>query len=152
MTRINLIQPQYLCDQHLIAEIKEINQLAGSFRKSRQSKKGLVKSEIPSKFTLNSGHVKFFYDKGAYLKSRFELLKNEALSRGFNINAEFNDEWSGMSEDFRTTWMPDDKDKQIVLERILLRISQKEKFYRMNRDIIDTSNYIEMMKKEFNIQ
>jgi len=64
MTRINLIDPKYLCDQHLIAEIKEINQLSGSFRKSLSSKNGIDLNKISTTFTLNTGHVYFFYDKG----------------------------------------------------------------------------------------
>lgn len=88
MTRINLVHPQELTDQHLLAEIKEINQLCGQYLKSLNSRKGI--GDIPSEFTLGKGHVKFFYNKGAYLNFRFNFFVVEALSRGFDIEASFN--------------------------------------------------------------
>lgn len=63
MTRINLIPPRYLADQHLVAEHKEILQLCGSYKISKRSKKGIDFNQTPKQFTLNKGHVKFFYNK-----------------------------------------------------------------------------------------
>lgn len=41
-------------------------------------------NEIPSSYTLGTGHVKFFYSKMAFLEKRFEALVNEMLRRGYN--------------------------------------------------------------------
>lgn len=119
-----------LMDQHLIAEIKEINQLSGSFRVSLKSKNGIDITKLPKKFTLNTGHVKFFYDKGQYLEKRFNDLVAEAKERKYNITAEFNNEWFKNSRlDLYQDWSPDEEAIITVTERINLRISQKPTFY-----------------------
>lgn len=89
MTRINLIDLIYLTDQHGLAEIKEINQLCCSFKKSLYSKSRIVLEKIPKSFTLNKGHVYFFYNKGLYLYKRFQLVTDEMRKRGFNITSKF---------------------------------------------------------------
>lgn len=129
MTRVNLIPPRELMDQHLIAEIKEINQLAGSFRRSKQSKNGINTNKIPKQFTLNTGHVTFFYDKGKYLHNRFNSLVEEARIRHFNISAQFNNEWKDVPELYND-WTPTDADLQIIQERIRIRIQKKPNWYK----------------------
>lgn len=136
MTRINLIIPSELTDQHLIAEIKEINQLSGQFRKSLFSKKGI--NGIPSDFKLNSGHVKFFYNKGMYLHKRFLKLKKEAVSRGFNINIEFNNEWEKNNVlELYNDWEPCEKDRVIIRERIASKLAKKPNWYKYNGKVVN---------------
>jgi deoxyribonuclease (pyrimidine dimer) len=83
MTRINLIPPSELFDQHLVAEYRETFMVVAALRRSlnRKSPFDPVK-EIPKRFTLNSGHVKFFYDKLIYLENRYKSLIQEMLDRG----------------------------------------------------------------------
>ena len=65
MTRINLIKPAELSDQHLIAEYREIFMVGSALQRSiRSSMWERTKKCLPSNFTLNKGHVKFFYNKG----------------------------------------------------------------------------------------
>ena len=71
MTRINLVPPSELTDQHLIAEYREIFMVAGSLRRTLLSKNGFQESRVPKKYTLNKGHVYFFYNKGQYLHKRY---------------------------------------------------------------------------------
>ena len=40
-----------------------------------------TKKSIPKQFTLNKGHVKFFYDKGKYLSERYDELIQEMKRR-----------------------------------------------------------------------
>ena len=40
--------------------------------------------KISKTFTLNRGHVYFFYDKGLYLDKRYDELIAEMKLRGFN--------------------------------------------------------------------
>jgi deoxyribonuclease (pyrimidine dimer) len=87
MTRINIIPPQLLADQHLLAENKEILQLCGQYKKSLKSKKGIY--GIPMSFTLGKGHVKFFYDKLMYLHKRFLEVQREMKERGFTTYQKF---------------------------------------------------------------
>ena len=62
MTRINAVHPTVLTDQHLMAEYRELTMVMGSLKRSLNSKNGLP--PIPEKYTLNAGHVTFFYNKG----------------------------------------------------------------------------------------
>lgn len=87
MTRINIVPVEELHRQHLLAEYREIARLPGNLHASlnRKSKPFSV-TEIPSKYTLGTGHVKFFFNKFGYLKKRFEQLVSEMERRGYNAN------------------------------------------------------------------
>ena len=89
MTRINLVPPEELMDQHLFAEFREIKMVPKSLARSIAAR-GVqgVQKRIPTAFTLNTGHVSFFYDKGAYLVGRYALLRQELERRGINFNRE----------------------------------------------------------------
>ena len=137
MTRINIIPPKELTDQHLIAEIHEINQLSGSYTRSLNSKNGI--KSIPSKFTLNTGHVTYFYNKGMYLHNRFNELKTEAINRGFNIQANFQNAWQNTPENYND-WTPDEDAFKIIKERITNKINYKPNFYRYYGTKICISN------------
>lgn len=85
MTRINLVPVQELTRLHLLAEVREIARLPNNLRLSLNRKsKPFSMSEIPSKYTLGTGHVKFFLNKFKFLKNRFEQLIDEMLKRGYN--------------------------------------------------------------------
>lgn len=126
MTRVNLIPPTELHDQHLIAEIREINQLASHFKRSINAKSKFI---IPNEFTLNRGHVTFFYNKGFYLHKRFDKLKREAILRGFNIKTVFNNQWVEYPE-YYNDWNPTESAYIIILNRINEKIKMKPTFYR----------------------
>jgi deoxyribonuclease (pyrimidine dimer) len=127
MTRINLVPPRKLTDQHLIAEIKEINQLAGQFRKSLESKLGI--RDIPEKFCLGKGHVKFFYNKGSFLRRRYHDLYFESILRGFDVKATFSDAWAGLPQ-YDNDWIPTEVDIALSQERIDSKLLLKPGFYR----------------------
>ena len=132
MTRINIIEPSELTDQHLIAEYREIFMVGGSLRRTLKSKSGYMESKVPKKFTLNNGHVYFFYNKGKYLHNRYLQLIEEMKQRGFNPDSsrEFPTDVfknNGLYND----WMPTVEDQNIVRKRIEERISQKPNWYRL---------------------
>ena len=66
MTRINIINVSELTDQHLIAEYREITMVPAALNRTINSRNGLDVNNIPKEFTLNKGHVTFFYDNGKY--------------------------------------------------------------------------------------
>lgn len=83
MTRINAFIPvEDLTSKHLIAEHREIkripNHVAKHFKK-------LSLTKIPKQFTLNTGHVTFFFDKGHFTSERYQQLYEECKRRGFNV-------------------------------------------------------------------
>ena len=79
MTRINVVPVQELCDKHLLAEYRELPRI---FTCAREPLPG---ERFPTEYTLGAGHMKFFYDKLAYLKDRFYELVSECRKRGFNV-------------------------------------------------------------------
>lgn len=87
ITRINLVPPAELADQHLFAEFREIKMVPKALRRSLKAR-GLygVLEAIPPKFTLNTGHVMFFYDKGQYLRERYTQLQYGLTKRGVNYD------------------------------------------------------------------
>jgi deoxyribonuclease (pyrimidine dimer) len=87
MTRINLVPVEELMDQHLFAEFREIKMVPKSLRRSLAARgvEGVLKM-IPAQYTLNKGHVSFFYNKGAYLHRRYLELRTELMRRGINFN------------------------------------------------------------------
>ena len=62
MTRINIVNPSELTDQHLIAEYREITMVPGSLKRTLVSKIGYQEKKVPERYTLNSGHVYFLYN------------------------------------------------------------------------------------------
>lgn len=136
MTRINVIDPSELTDQHLIAEYREIRLLVANHRRSFASKRGVSMDRIPPKFTLNTGHVNFFLDKGKYIATRYQLLIAEMRSRGFDPQF-LEIDTSVWPLTYFNDWAPTEADKDIVRERISVRISQRPNWYRYRGKLID---------------
>ena len=44
---------------------------------------GYKESKVPKHYTLNKGHVYFFYNKGLYLHKRYDSIICEMKKRGF---------------------------------------------------------------------
>lgn len=135
MTRINIISPSELTDQHLIAEYREIFMVAGSLKRTLISKSGFVESKVPKNFTLNSGHVYFFYNKGKYLYKRYNLIIKEMKSRGFkpDENRIFPKDIFIMNNLFND-WEPNQSDIKIIRKRINEKIAMKPSWYRKTKN------------------
>lgn len=54
MTRINLVPPEELCDQHLLAEHRELTRIPNAVAKGKYHLKGQ-----PAEYKLGEGHVRF---------------------------------------------------------------------------------------------
>ncbi|ASD50552.1 endonuclease V N-glycosylase UV repair enzyme [Acidovorax phage ACP17] len=132
MTRINLVDPRELMDQHLFAEFREIKMVAKALARSLKTKpKGQVLATVPPKFTLGTGHVRFFYNKGGYLQKRYALICQELAARGVDFNREARCDPDGvMSAEFAGDWEPTAADLEVIRERIAQRISEKPGWYR----------------------
>src|ERR1700722_7646505 len=93
MTRINIsVPPKELSAKHLIAEHRELKRIPNSIRNGKA-----VIENIPPKFTLGKGHIKFFYDKMLLLKKRYEELYRECINRGFKVTY-YGSAWDGIPE------------------------------------------------------
>ena len=80
MTRINLVPPSELCDQHLLAEHRELTRIPNAVAKGKFNLQGQ-----PMDYKLGEGHVRFFFNKLAFLKRRYDELHQECKARGFNV-------------------------------------------------------------------
>jgi deoxyribonuclease (pyrimidine dimer) len=155
MTRINLVPPDELMDQHLFAEFREIKMvpksLARSLKAAWQSEFDKnddrdfdaqrveltlqrVLDKVPAAFTLNTGHVSFFYDKGAYLRERYAVLREELLQRGINFNtaSELDPDqvFDDLDKRFNKGYMPTEEALIVIRTRIAEKIAMKPSWYR----------------------
>lgn len=140
MTRINTVDVKVLTDQHLMAEYRELPMINASLKRSKASRKGLQLDSIPPKYTLNRGHVTFFYNKGKWLHRRWYQLIEELLARGYDVKPhERKVDWDVFDSVLYKDWEPTHKAHSINLERILYRINEKRDFYRYRgKPITDT--------------
>ena len=131
MTRINLVPPKELSDQHLVAEYREIFMVGSSLQRSIASKNWPnTLANLPAKFTLNTGHVKFFYNKGLYLDKRYHQLVHEMKQRGMEPDPARVFKTEQWPVELWNDWTPAEADKQIIRERIQQRIESKPGWYR----------------------
>ncbi len=144
MTRINLQPPIMLTDQHLIAEKKEINQLAGQLRKSMLSK-NYKYNDIPSTYRLGTGHVKFWYTRGKFIRERYRIIYEECIRRGFSVVDDFHDYWLDLGPKYNIPFTPTDIEFRTSYERIRSKILNKPSFYRYYSEYIDINEYFKIL-------
>lgn len=140
MVRINLINPKFLADQHLVAEYKEILMLFGYVRKHPKTNL----NKIPKEYKLGSGHILFFRNKLIYLKKRFELMKKEMKKRKFNAEKELS--FKNIDGKLKNNWRPSEKDKKIIKQRLIWKINLKPEYYRYYGKKKSKSFFVEMIK------
>jgi deoxyribonuclease (pyrimidine dimer) len=117
MTRINAtIPPASLCDQHLVAEYREILRTT-----TLATNKPVDKSKLPQTFTLGTGHVKFFYDKLKYIHLRFNSLRQELINRGYDVSIEWDDGRVSGHLSLYNDWYGTSEANQLVIDRIYER-------------------------------
>lgn len=138
MTRINLIDPKYLADQHAMAEWREMTRIPTLLRDTLQKKsRNEINRSIPSEYTMGTGHVKFFLDKMKFLRDRYVKITEELQARGYSLTlTKTADEifFLGIDKEFCLDYNPDLKSVKINVERILTRIEEKESFYKFMKE------------------
>ena len=82
MTRINVVPVHELCDQHLLAEFRELTRIPNGILSGKLK---IDYDDRPTEYTLGKGHVKFFTNKLPWLHSRYIWLHMECLYRGFVV-------------------------------------------------------------------
>lgn len=146
MTRINTIDVGLLLDQHLLAEYKELPRIISYFKRSLKAPNGF--KGIPNYYKLNTGHVKFFYNKRQYLEDRYEQLCGELISRGYSINKIVYD-FQILNEMDQVPYTPSIEDCCINIERLLLRMSERLDFYTMFRQHISLEYYTKILSEKY---
>ena len=136
MTRINIIPVSELTDQHLIAEYREITMVPAALKRTLNSKLGFKKAKIPAKFTLNTGHVYFFYNKGLYLDKRYNELVEEMILRGFNPDVKRIFPKKVFPSELFNDWVPSIKEQELVRVRIKEKIAMRPNWYRKTPEVV----------------
>ena len=123
MTRINVVPPAELCDQHLLAEHRELTRIPNAVARGRFNLEGQ-----PADYRLGEGHVRFFFDKLTFLQQRYAALHEECLARGFNVR----DIWPKDLPDTPALWR--DYAFTINRARIAERMPKQPRFTPRNLD------------------
>ena len=135
MTRINLVMPAELSDQHLVAEYREIFMVGSSLQRSLKSKNWeKTLANIPEKYTLNRGHVTFFYNKGKYLYKRYDSLVEEMKKRGMNPDPDRRFKTEQWPRELFKDWKPEPDDYKVIRARIKEKIEMKPDWYRFTKN------------------
>lgn len=132
MTRINAdYELKKLMDQHLMAEYRELPMVIAALKRSlRTQPVNTVLKKIPNSFTLNSGHVTFFYNKLTFLSRRYDRLIIELKERGYKLDSERKLDFTGIPEVFFKDWQAREKDNLVVEARINEKIQMKPQWYK----------------------
>lgn len=131
MTRINAgVKVTELHRRHLVAELREITMVPAALRRSLRTRSvDSILSTIPVSFSLNTNHVKFFYNKLSFLQTRFGELAAEMVRRGYHPDHSRIVAFEGFPPEFYGQWTPTPESRNIVLSRITQRIAEKPWLY-----------------------
>lgn len=125
MTRINVIPVTELCDQHLLAEFRELTRIPNCVLSGKLQ---YHYPDRPLSYTLGAGHVKFFTNKLGWLLNRYNDLFRECSGRGFNVVFIFPIKELQLKGIPFELWEPDEAAKEINRQRIAERKPKKERF------------------------
>lgn len=133
VTRINVVDPRTLCDEHLRAEWRELTRIPNCIL---SGKYGI--SDIPSQYTVRTngnpsggkGHVKFFLNKLYWLREHYYAILKECRRRRFNVTdywpPEVNETtYPQLFNDFK----PSREDKKLNRRRIKERWPKNAHYY-----------------------
>lgn len=121
MTRINVVPPSELCDQHLLAEHRELTRIPNLVVRGKFNLDGQ-----PEDYKLGEGHVKFFFDKLGYLLDRYNAIHEECQARGFNVTYRWPTEQ--LQQRFCNTYVPTQRAILDNQARIAERMPAKARF------------------------
>lgn len=130
MTRINVVSPSELMDQHLLAELRELPRMFTYIEKHMTDKN----YSGPSEYTMGSGHMKFFSNKATFLYFRMceldvEMWNRPNISFNFDYDALYS-RYKALDNRFKLDYTPTEDALRINRERIAERISERPGFYR----------------------
>lgn len=130
MTRINMVPPEELTDQHLMREYQELPRVLALVKKTQEKGKLPKDLKISEKYILGTGHVLFFYNKLSYLKKRQEKLVKELLKRGYNIKFTEGLDLSSFENVWLNDYHPTIEDIELSRSRINEKIAMKPDWYK----------------------
>ena len=143
MTRINLVDPRCLADQHLFAEFREIKMIEPALVRSLSTQeRSVVVAKIPPKYTLGAGHVLFFYDKRLYLLKRYKAIRAELRARGVDYNKAADDySFVNLRRLVSRNYVPDTEAYLIACRRIVEKLNMRPGWYRYRGEPFDPPEF-----------
>ncbi|EPP7234036.1 pyrimidine dimer DNA glycosylase/endonuclease V [Shigella flexneri] len=142
MTRINLVSPKELTDQHLMREYQELPRIVGLVRKAIHKGRKPSDFKIASDYILGSGHVTFFYNKLEFLRKRQLSLIAELLVREYKIVHQEGLDLYDIPNEWKGDYIPTNNGLILSRERIREKILMKPQWYKYKGHSIDISQYI----------
>lgn len=127
MTRINLESPSLLCREHLTGEWYENPRIATNIIKAYAKYGHVDLKGMPSSFTVRTnanprggeGHMKFFYNKLAWLRQRYLSLIEEMRRRGYSPSDNWKPEiFEPQFQHLFNDWTPADSEISLSRTRI----------------------------------
>lgn len=135
MTRINVVPPETLTDQHLFAEYRELPRVLPLA--AAAVRRGVVIG--PSRYTMGKGHVTFFYSRTDYLVGRHAAIVTELLRRGYNLSRR--EPLVAVAGCGVSRWAPTERDISVNLERLRERLRSQPGFYTHYRQPVSADFY-----------
>jgi deoxyribonuclease (pyrimidine dimer) len=146
MVRINLIPPKLILDQHLMAEFNEILMLCGYVKKNYP-----FICDIPEKYCLGKGHIKFFANKLLYLERRFNLIKEELKKRNYNVTKDFTFQYKDLDVSLWNNYYPTNQDYIIIKTRLKEKILLKPNYYTYYKKKLNPKECFKLMEIDENV-
>lgn len=143
MTRVNLVPVNTLSDQHLMAEWREIPRIASSVQNRLQ--RGPFTQQL-DEFVLGEGHMIFFYDKMAFLSTRYKKLAEELKRRKYQITEYQHDPFLDTPEEYHGKWRPKPSEVNISKQRLVEKLERRRLWYRYYGTVRPTKFFIGLMK------
>lgn len=135
MTRINLVEPYQLTDKHLMAEYRELPRIFTAVLKLQGQGKTPADVDIPHRYVLGKGHVKFFYDKIVWLETRYFRLYRELLNRGFKVKSSIYKSVLESSSHIDSIWADDYKPKPEDIYLNMIRICKRSNLATVSEEL-----------------
>lgn len=133
MTRINLVDPKMLTDQHLLTEYRELPRIFGNVRVAIAAGKTWQRNyakNASKDFVLGTGHMVFFYNKLMFLANRQLDIIAECIARDINISYTEGLDYSDIPESWLGNYIPTQQAIKYSKARLDERISEKPDWYR----------------------
>jgi hypothetical protein len=135
------IPVEYLTDEHLFAEQRELKMLPSLFKRIGFSSI----QKAPKVFTLGTGHMLFGAYRPTYTLNRYNQVFKECIKRGYKIEYEGYrwDVYGDYKDDYKETG----SEKYILIERIEERIINSTKqYFHYNHKRISKEEAIKLIK------
>lgn len=144
MTRVNVVDPGVLTDQHLLAEYREIPRVITASNQHKATHATHIPAGQPNHYVLGAGHMKFFYNKQMYIWQRHQELVDEMIRRGFKTNIELEKPMGTFVD-----WEPDSAAWLLNAQRLVVRIEEAKSNPMYYRKEIDRADAVAMILNDF---